>query len=49
MNIFLKNKKVLDESDIASYVSDMADRIEELERENEMLREQITDLRLGVA
>ena len=45
----VSNRNTLDGEDIADYVYKMAERIDELERENEMLREIIRDYKLGVA
>ena len=47
-NIHL-NKDNIDEDDVVDCVKKIIERMNELERENEMLREQIIDLRLGVA
>ena len=45
----VRNKNNIDEDDVVDHVRMMADRIRELEQENEMLREIIRDYKLGVA
>ena len=45
----VRNKNNIDEDDVVDHVWMMADRIRELEQENEMLREIIRDYKLGVA
>lgn len=45
----VKNREKINVGDIVDCILDMEDKIIELEQENTMLREQITDLKLGVA
>ena len=45
----VRNKNNIDEDDVVDHVRMMADRIRELEQENELLREIIRDYKLGVA